>query len=375
MAIFGPCMEPRIKKIDFPAVDGRPPVIAGPCSAESPQQLLDTALALSSYGVRVFRAGVWKPRTKPGGFEGVGSQAFEWLDEVRRRTSIAICVEVATPQHVEEALARGTEILWIGARTTANPFAVQEIADALKGCDIPVLVKNPPSPDIELWCGAVERLREAGIGQIGLIHRGFTTFDGDIYRNAPLWHIPIEMKRRYGEMTLICDPSHIGGRRELVAPISQQALDLSFDALMIESHCNPDAALSDARQQLTPEALEAVLSSLAVRDNSPEVEGITLLRSQIDGIDGEIISLLARRMRLSDEIGEYKREHNMPLLQSGRYREIVEKRSALGASMGLDKGFITRIMEEIHRQSIARQMGSRSGSDAPVTCDTPDKTL
>lgn len=347
----------EIKKINFGVIgQQRPIVISGPCSAESREQVLETARSLAALGIKIFRAGIWKPRTKPGGFEGAGAEGFEWLKEAKKETGMLISTEVATAHHVLEALKAKVDILWIGARTTANPFAVQELADALKGTDVPVLVKNPVSPDVELWCGAVQRFYNAGLRSIGLIHRGFSTYDNKIYRNIPLWHIPIEMKRRFPDITLICDPSHMGGRRDLIEPISQQALDLMFDGLIIESHCNPDCALSDAKQQLTPEDLGKVLKSLKVRDNIQTTENIDVLRGQIDEIDNNILDLLAKRMRISREIGTYKKEHNMPVLQSQRYGEIQRMRAEAAKSLGLDVEFVAAIMESIHRESVDVQM-------------------
>ena len=342
----------------------RPLVIAGPCSAESREQVLSTADALAAGGIRIFRSGVWKPRTKPGGFEGAGRAAFAWLQEARERTGMWICTEVATAAHVEEALKAGMDLLWIGARTAANPFAVQELSDALRGTDVPVLVKNPVNPDIDLWCGAIERLSGAGLRNIGIIHRGFSAYENNIYRNLPLWHIPIEMKRRYPDITLLCDPSHMGGSRELVAPLAQQALDLMYDGLMIEAHCHPDRALSDARQQLTPGELFAVIRRLVVRDNVRVPDGIGLLREQIDELDNELVALLARRQRISNEIGDWKIGHNMPVLQSGRYREIIERISKLAAAQGLDPDYVTAIMETIHRESIRQQMKRQAETEA-----------
>lgn len=339
-------------------------IIAGPCSAESREQVLETADALAAGGIRIFRSGVWKPRTKPGGFEGAGSAAFAWLREARERTGMKLCTEVATAAHVEEALKAGMDLLWIGARTTANPFAVQELSDALRGTEIPVLVKNPINPDIDLWCGAIERLSNAGLRKIGLIHRGFSAYEKNLYRNLPLWHIPIEMKRRYPEITLLCDPSHMGGSRELVAPLAQQALDLMYDGLMIEAHCHPDRALSDARQQLSPGELFAVIQRLVVRDNARVPDGIGLLREQIDELDSELVALLAKRQRLSNEIGDWKISHNMPILQSGRYREMIDRLSTLARTQGLDAGYVTSIMETIHRESIRQQMQRQEGAEA-----------
>ena len=339
-------------------------VIAGPCSAESREQVLETADALAAGGIRIFRSGVWKPRTKPGGFEGAGSAAFAWLQEARERTGMKLCTEVATAAHVEEALKAGMDLLWIGARTTANPFAVQELSDALRGTEIPVLVKNPVNPDIDLWCGAIERLAGAGLRNIGLIHRGFSAYEKNLYRNLPLWHIPIEMKRRYPEIQLLCDPSHMGGSRELVAPLAQQALDLMYDGLMIESHCHPERALSDARQQLTPSELFAVLQRLVVRDNVRVPDGIGLLREQIDELDNELVALLAKRQGLSNEIGDWKIGHNMPILQSGRYREMIDRLSALARTQGLDPAYVTSIMETIHRESIRQQMKRQEAAES-----------
>lgn len=350
-------MSVTIHKVTLGGLEqDRPFVIAGPCSAESREQVLSTADALAAGGIRIFRSGVWKPRTKPGGFEGAGSAAFAWLQEARERTGMKLCTEVATAAHVEEALKAGMDLLWIGARTTANPFAVQELSDALRGTEIPVLVKNPINPDIDLWCGAIERLSNAGVCKIGIIHRGFSAYEKNLYRNLPLWHIPIEMKRRYPEITLICDPSHMGGNRELVAPLAQQALDLMYDGLMIESHCHPECALSDARQQLTPSDLFAIIRRLVVRDDARIPDGIGLLREQIDELDSELVALLAKRQRLSNEIGDWKIAHNMPVLQSGRYREIIERLSALASKQGLDPAYVTAIMETIHRESIRQQM-------------------
>lgn len=347
----------EIKELEFKGVENkRPIVIAGPCSAESREQVMETATALAAIGIKIFRAGIWKPRTKPGGFEGVGAVGLPWLKEVKEKTGMLTATEVATPYHVLEAIKAGIDILWIGARTVANPFAMQELADALKGTDIPVLVKNPVNPDIELWIGAFERLYNAGIRKLGAIHRGYSSYEKKLYRNLPLWHIPIELKRRYPQMTVICDPSHIGGKRELVAPISQQALDLNFQGLMIESHCAPEKALSDAAQQITPEVLDYTLNMLVVRDNKQTTENITVLRKQIDEIDENLLAILAKRMRISKEIGTFKKEHNMPILQQGRYSDILENRVKQGKSLDLSPDFITNIMQSIHEESVRVQM-------------------
>ena len=347
----------EIESLTFPGVDTmRPVIIAGPCSAESREQVLKTATDLAARGIRIFRAGIWKPRTKPGGFEGIGAEGLPWMKMVKQETGMLVATEVATPYHVFEAVKAGIDILWVGARTVTNPFAMQELADALKGVDIPILVKNPINPDLELWIGAIERLYGAGIRRLGVIHRGFSSYEKKIYRNLPLWHIPIELRRRYPHLTIFCDPSHIGGKRELVAPISQQALDLNFDGLIIESHCNPDCALSDACQQITPEVLDYTLKMLVVRDNAQTTENISVLRQQIDEIDEQLLSLLSKRMRISREIGTYKKEHNMPILQSGRYNEILDKRGKMGKSLDLSPEFISEIMKSIHGESVKVQM-------------------
>ena len=285
-----------IKPIKFCGVDSkRPVVIAGPCSAETEEQVMETAKDLAKNGVRIFRAGIWKPRTKPGGFEGVGSVGLTWLQEVKKETGMLVATEVANKQHVEEALNAGVDVLWIGARTSANPFAMQEIADSLVGADVPVLVKNPVNPDLELWIGAMQRIYNAGIRQIGAIHRGFSAYGKHLYRNMPQWHIPIELRRRMPELTLICDPSHIGGKRELVAPLSQQAMDMGFDGLIVESHCDPDSAWSDKSQQVTPEVLNFIINMLVVRDTTQTTESLTLLRQQIDQIDNDLLEALSKR--------------------------------------------------------------------------------
>lgn len=317
---------------------------------------METARGLAARGVKLFRAGIWKPRTKPGGFEGVGTVGLPWLQRVQRETGMYVAIEVATKDHVTEALKAGIDVLWIGARTTVNPFAVQEIADALQGTDIPVLIKNPVNPDLELWIGAIERLYGAGLRRIGVIHRGFSSYDKKMYRNLPLWHIPIELRRRMPNLPIFCDPSHIGGKRELVAPLSQQAMDLSFNGLIIESHCNPDSAWSDAFQQITPEVLDYVLNLLVIRDANQTTENLTELRRQIDNIDEQLLEILSKRMRISREIGVYKKEHNMPVLQSPRYSEILDKRSRMGTSMDLNTDFVKKILEEIHEESVRQQV-------------------
>lgn len=345
--------------LEYFFMDSRIKIIAGPCSAESRAQVLETAKALKEMGVEIFRAGVWKPRTKPGGFEGAGEVALEWLSDVRKETGMKTCCEVATPEHLQKALEAGMDFLWVGARTTADPFAVQALADAIKGKEVTVLIKNPVNPDVELWAGALERFRNAGIKDIWLVHRGFSSYDTGIYRNLPLWHIPIEMKRRFPDIPLLCDPSHIGGKRDMILPLSQQALDLMYDGLMIECHCNPDKALSDSHQQLTPAQLSDVLSSLKPRENTQAFEDMEILRRQIDSLDENLFHILSQRMNVSRTIGEYKQEHNMPVLQSQRYGEIVEKSRELAESLGLDSDFAASLMELIHKESVRLQLAQR----------------
>lgn len=336
--------------------DGGSLIIAGPCSAESEEQLLLTAEQVAECGVHVFRAGVWKPRTKPGSFEGVGNKALEWLKEVKRRTGMLVSCEVASADHVRSALDSGIDVLWIGARSSANPFAVQEIADALGDCDTPVFIKNPVNPDIDLWIGAIERLQNAGVKNIGAIHRGFSSYDNLVYRNEPIWQIPIELRRRFPNMTILCDPSHLGGKREYVAEISQKAYDLNFDGLMIETHCNPECALSDAQQQITPAELGALLDSLVKRENMSVSETLAALRHEIDEVDEKLLQLLAHRMELSKEIGSHKKLSNMPVLQSDRYAEVLRRRCESGESLGLSSEFVENLMKLIHEESVKRQL-------------------
>ncbi|MFR8947842.1 MAG: chorismate mutase [Bacilli bacterium] len=346
-----------IKPIKFCGVDSkRPVVIAGPCSAETEEQVMETAMDLAKNGVRIFRAGIWKPRTKPGGFEGVGSVGLTWLQEVKKETGMLVATEVANKQHVEEALNAGVDVLWIGARTSANPFAMQEIADSLVGADVPVLVKNPVNPDLELWIGAMQRIYNAGIRQIGAIHRGFSAYGKHLYRNMPQWHIPIELRRRMPELTLICDPSHIGGKRELVAPLSQQAMDMGFDGLIVESHCDPDSAWSDKSQQVTPEVLNFIINMLVVRDTTQTTESLTLLRQQIDQIDNDLLEALSKRMRISREIGQYKKEHSMPVVQTGRYDDILNSRAAAAEELGMNGDFMKTVYQAIHEESVRQQI-------------------
>ena len=349
-------MELELDPLHLPSDNERPFVIAGPCSAETEEQVLDTARQLAEKGCHMFRAGVWKPRTKPGGFEGNGEKALPWLKRVKEETGMLVATEVAKPEHVELCLKYGVDILWIGARTSANPFAMQDIADSLRGVDVPVFVKNPVNPDLELWVGAMERINQAGIKRMAAIHRGFSSADKKIYRNLPMWQIPIELHRRIPNLPIVCDPSHSGGRRELIAPLCQQAMDLGFDGLIVESHCNPDEAWSDAKQQVTPDVLDYILSLLVIRDEHTTTEGLRQLRAQIDELDNQLMDLLSRRMRVCREIGQYKREHNLTVLQASRYNEILEKRGAQGSLIGISPESVARIFEEIHEESVRQQL-------------------
>jgi chorismate mutase len=333
-------------------------VIAGPCSAETEEQVLNSARELAEKGIRMYRAGIWKPRTKPGGFEGVGTEGLAWLQRVKKETGLYIATEVATRNHVLEAVKHHLDLLWVGARTSANPFAVQEVADALNETEYQgvVLVKNPVNPDLELWIGAIERIYNAGVRKIGAIHRGFSSYDKKLYRNLPQWHIPIELKRRIPNLPLLADPSHIGGKRELIASLSQQAMDLNYDGLIIESHCDPDRAWSDKEQQVTPEVLSYILNLLVIRDAKQTTENLNELRREIDLLDNELLAILAKRMRVSREIGQYKKEHNMPVLQTGRYDEILDKRIAQAQELGMSAAFMKELLEAVHEESIRQQM-------------------
>ena len=345
-----------LKPLALPQDNERLTVIAGPCSAETEEQVITTARQLAGRGCHIFRAGVWKPRTKPGGFEGNGEAALPWLQRVKEETHMMVATEVATPEHVELALKYGVDVFWIGARTSANPFAMQAIADSMKGIDVPVLVKNPVNPDLELWIGAMERLNQAGVKRIAAIHRGFSSYDKKIYRNLPMWQIPIELRRRVPDLPLFCDPSHIGGKRELVAPLCQQAMDLGMNGLIVECHCDPDKAWSDAKQQVTPDILAYILSLLVLRDEKVTTEGISLMRKQIDELDNQLMELLAKRMKVCREIGEYKKKHNMTVLQTSRYNEILNKRGAQGSLWGMAPDFIKTVFEAVHEESVRQQM-------------------
>jgi chorismate mutase len=338
----------------------RPIIISGPCSAETEEQVLETATRLAATGkVDMLRAGIWKPRTKPGMFEGIGTKAMPWMASAKKATGLPITVEVATAKHVEDALQFDVDMLWIGARTTVNPFSVQEVCDALRGVDVPVLIKNPINPDLELWCGGIERLQKVGMKDIGMIHRGFSNYGNTEFRNAPMWHLPIEMKRRFPEMLLICDPSHICGNRTGLQNVAQKSIDLDFDGLMIESHIDPDNAWSDAKQQITPERLAEMLNDLVWRfENSDKKEFLTALaklREQINHIDDELLTLIGQRMKIADKIGTYKRENNITILQTNRWNEILAKAFVKGELLGLSKDFITKYFDAVHLESISHQ--------------------
>lgn len=343
----------------FPGLNlSRPIIIAGPCSVESEEQVRKTAKELAADGIKIFRGGIWKPRTSPGGFEGIGEIGLPWLQKVKEETGMLISTEVANKAHVELALDAGVDMVWIGARTSANPFAVQEVADALKesGKDVAVLVKNPVNPDLELWIGAMKRIYNAGIRRLGAIHRGFSTYGKHLYRNMPQWHIPIELQRRYPNLPIFCDPSHITGKRELIASVSQQALDMNFDGLIIESHCDPDAAWSDKNQQVAPDVLNVIINNLVLRDETSTTENLASLRQQIDQINDEILELLAKRMRITCEIGQYKKEHKMPVIQQNRYNDLMERLVKNGEELGMSEEFIRNILVAIHEESVRQQL-------------------
>lgn len=338
----------------------RPLIISGPCSAETEEQVLQTASRLANIDkVDVLRAGIWKPRTRPGNFEGIGTKGLPWLQQVKKQTGLLTAVEVATSKQVEDALHFDVDILWIGARTTVNPFSVQEIADALKGVTVPVLIKNPINPDIELWMGAVERVSKAGINNIGLIHRGFYAYGNTEYRNAPMWHLAIEMKRRSPELLMLNDPSHICGKRDNLLEVAQKAIDLDFDGLMIESHIDPDNAWSDAKQQVTPERLDEMLTQIIWRKediaSAAYHAALEKLRNRINQFDDELLQILSERMKIAQQIGAYKKEHNITILQTNRYNEILEMAFMKTEKLGLSKEFVTKYFDAVHFESINQQ--------------------
>jgi chorismate mutase len=330
--------------------------IAGPCSAESRTQILTTARDIAAMGVGVLRAGVWKPRTKPGSFEGIGREALAWLKQAQQEYGLKVVTEVATPEHLEAVLEAGLDGVWIGARTTTNPFATQQIADALKGMDIAVIIKNPVIPDVDLWVGAIERIYNSGVRRIAAVHRGFGTHQTSQYRNAPHWSVPIELHRRIPTLQILSDPSHIGGRSNLIAQLSQQALDLGFSGLMIECHCCPDEALSDATQQITPAMLCDIIGALKLRRTPAESTILGDYRSHIDNIDSRIIELLAERMDVAREIGHYKRQHAMAVVQHDRYNELLKSAESRAEFMGLSRSFINSIFSAIHEESVRQQL-------------------
>ena len=336
-----------------------PLLIAGPCGAESREQVLETARLLSQQNVQLFRAGVWKPRTRPDSFEGAGEQSLEWLQEVKANFKLPVTIEVAQPRHIELALKAGIDCLWIGARTTVNPFLIQQLADALKGVDVPVMIKNPVNPDLELWMGAIERINKAGITKIAAIHRGFSSYENSTYRNKPNWEIPIELRRRLPGIPLICDPSHICGNTFMLSYVAQFALDLQYDGLMLESHVNPKAALSDAKQQLTPAELETLITNLICRkpttENVIELSRLEDMRDQIDELDDEILKSLANRMAVARTIGNYKYHNNITILQPERWEEIIRTRTANGEAQKLTREFILKLYGIIHEESIHQQ--------------------
>ena len=340
--------------------DGELIIVGGPCSAETEEQVLQTAKLLATETkVKILRAGIWKPRTRPNSFEGVGEKALEWLVKAGKATSLKTATEVANAEHVEACLKAGIDILWIGARSTVNPFTVQEIADAVRGTDIPVFIKNPVNPDLQLWIGAIERIAKAGIDKIAAVHRGFSWFDKTIYRNDPKWEFAIELKRYFPELAILCDPSHISGKRELVQQVSQKAIDLSMDGLMVEVHPNPDAALSDASQQITPAFFIDMLNNLVVRktdcDDLEFTNQLLQLRKEIDGIDQELIQKLAARMQVIQKIGEYKFNNNVTVFQLKRWEEILTTRLRHGDLLGLNPVFIKEILDTMHKESISLQ--------------------
>lgn len=343
-------------------------IIAGPCSAESEEQVMNTAMAISGHNIDILRAGIWKPRTRPNSFEGVGSIGLDWAKNAAIAINKPVAVEVANPQHVEECLKKGIDILWIGARTTANPFSVQALADSLKGVDIPVMVKNPVNPELDLWIGALERISNAGITKLAAIHRGFSTIDNTKYRNKPKWEIPIELKRLIPDLPLICDPSHICGDRELLITVAQQAIDYNFDGLMIETHIDPKAALSDSKQQITPEELDNLLSRIIYKKTFSDDESfyheLEKLRADIDLFDNQLLDILSRRMEVSRKIGIIKRNNQITIYQPNRWNETVNKRIKIGMSYGFSEEFVLNIYQSIHQESISQQSNlSRRGTD------------
>ncbi len=344
---------------DWGVNHARPLIIAGPCSAETEQQVLETAIELKKLNIDIYRASLWKPRTRPDTFEGVGKNGLNWLKKVKELTGMKVATEVANANHVEECIKAGIDVLWIGSRTTVNPFAVQEIAEALKGTDVIVLIKNPVSPDLELWLGAIERVNKVGITKIAAVHRGFSYYEKISYRNDPEWQIPIELKRLTPNVPLICDPSHICGNKALLQEVSQQAMDLNFDGLIIESHINPSLALSDSGQQITPYELKILLNNIILRkieiQNTEFVQFLESLRHKIDKVDFELIRLLGQRMQIAEDIGRFKKENNITILQPKRWEEIVGNMLNSAEKYKLSNEFILRLFRAIHQESINHQ--------------------
>ncbi|MBF37260.1 MAG: 3-deoxy-7-phosphoheptulonate synthase [Crocinitomicaceae bacterium] len=344
---------------NWPVTIKKPFIIAGPCSAESEDQMLKIGHALKSHRNLLFRAGVWKPRTRPNNFEGIGTIGLRWLSLVKQETGLSTTTEVANANHVEEALKHNVDVLWIGARTTVNPFAVQEIANALKGVDIPIMIKNPLNPEVNLWVGAIERLADAGLTKLAAIHRGFFAYNNTKYRNIPQWQLAIELKRRIPGITMICDPSHIAGKRDLIFEVSQKAIDMNYDGLMIETHISPEKALSDNAQQVTPDQLNNVLKRLVIRNHKIEdpvfKSSLDQLRIQIDDLDNELIDVLKRRMMVAEKIGIHKKENQVTILQSNRWEELFSSRIKNGIKSGLSEEFMSKLLKAIHQESINRQ--------------------
>ncbi len=336
-----------------------PIAIAGPCSAETENQLRTIASELKKINISMLRAGIWKPRTRPGSFEGVGEEGLKWLKTIKKEFNIPIIVEVANTKHVELCLKYGVDVLWVGARTTVNPFSVQEIADALKGVDIPIMVKNPINPELPLWKGAIERFYRVGLNKIAAIHRGFNSFEKTKYRNIPLWQIPIALRAEFPNISMVCDPSHIGGTRELILPISQRAIDYSYDGLMVETHHDPENAWSDAKQQITPQVLDIILHEIAIKkpkiDDSEFNTKLEQLRKQIDIVDNEIIDALASRFKIVNQMGEYKRQNNVTVFQAQRWIQIFQDRPQLAEKMGISKAFVEQLYKLIHDESLGIQ--------------------
>lgn len=344
----------------------RPMIIAGPCSAESEEQIMETAAGLKANGIGILRAGIWKPRTRPNSFEGVGTIGLGWLNRVQKELGMKVSTEVANAKHVEEVLKAGLDMLWIGARTSANPFAMQEIADSLKGVDIPIMVKNPVNPDVDLWIGAVERIMGASITKLGVIHRGFSSFEKSRFRNVPQWQMAIEFRRRMPNIPMVCDPSHISGCTELLHEVSQKALDLNYDGLIIESHCNPAKAWSDAKQQLTPNDLDVMLKSLVLRDvktTAAQDTSLEELRLQIDKYDDELFRVIGERMKVAEQIGKYKKDNNITILQSSRWNDILNAAIEKGKLQNLSEDFVSVIFMAIHQESINKQTVVMNGKD------------